>query len=250
MQEINNLRDVCISLAVIIVTLSAFIAFVLQAALEFGMRSFVNNFSLLTWTRVRRKAIFGNDKNVPKEFRLRILLKAFGVSMSPLISLPYQQLCSVLGQAIPRTLESPDPPEQFALFTANSIDEFERDKKDLFRIRSFNQGDTNAFPNEQDATLAKIRLSSNATRALDDLQAQMGSFVPRAEYLMSLTLIIAVIGYAYAFRRIYPNEFRIGSLMLNIDTPSEVSISLFVTAGVAVLAPFFQRVLDRFFSIR
>jgi hypothetical protein len=259
MTELESLQSSLIALALSTVILSALIALVLQVSAEFGLRAVVNRAALTFWLMRRRKWIRSARTESAHDL-LRYLnflslyqrpLWPFGLDSASVLSMPYPQLCTVLVQAIPAALESPHPPEALAILTASSPEEFDRDFRDLYWLKSINL-ERGAGPppktddgkrqiaddHERQIAFVKQRLISNASRALDDLQAKMGGYVAKAEYLLSFAVVGALV-----------LMIRSGEGARSADNSFNGSI-LVLALGVAFLSPIFQRILDRTIYIR
>lgn len=213
---VQELHGIAWSVTSTIVLQSTLTAILTEATYNFGLRSWLQRLCVKRWIKRRVK----RRNNTSFQRTMLDLQRWTGmVDGSSLFSLPYQQLCGQIANALRNQLEYGEG-DLLDIFAQNA------DPKDLERLK--NKNTQNLSEEEQNnLAIAHDHVFYYTDRGLDDLQITLAEFWIKVDYISSITSSFILLELLLSS----PNTLSVGTH----EVETIFSISVCIVSGF--LAP-------------
>ena len=173
---VQELHGIAWSVTSTIILQSTLTAILTEATYNFGFRSWLQKLCVKRWIKRRIK----RRNNTSFQRTMLDLQRWTGmVDGASLFSLPYQQLCGQIANALRNQLEYGEG-DLLDIFAQNA------DPKDLERLKNKNTQDLSE-EEQNDLAIAHDHVFYYTDRGLDDLQITLAEFWIKVDYISSIT---------------------------------------------------------------
>ena len=177
---VEKLHKTTWNVAITIVMLSTLTAILTEAGYNFGIRSGLQRWRVKEWIKKRNRTNY-------QETMINLQRWTGTGDGSSLYSLPYQQLCGQIANALRNQLEYGEG-DLLDIFAQNAHPE------DLERLKNKNTQDLSE-DEQKDLAMAQEQVFYYADRGLDDLQVTLAKFWIKVDYIFSVVISIIVLEF-------------------------------------------------------